>query len=180
MFFWEFAFCLFVSYAYICTWIERHLKETVLWSNLFANGRNNSHQCRARLHGVKSFDRFQTLPNKTQQHPTKCYRVCKRTQHVTSNNVGNMPFAISFAYICTWIGQYLEETALWENITWSEMQRQNCILTNWSTQFKRLRTFIFRMLLFQRDFHGSGSREKELLRKTPTLGIQNFYGIIDW
>ena len=32
MFVWEFAFCLFISYAYICTWIGRHLKETVLWS----------------------------------------------------------------------------------------------------------------------------------------------------
>ena len=29
---WEFAFCLFISYAYKCTWIGRHLKETVLWS----------------------------------------------------------------------------------------------------------------------------------------------------
>ena len=34
------------------------------------------------------FDRFQTLCNNTQQHPT-CNRVCKRTQHVTSNKVGN-------------------------------------------------------------------------------------------
>ena len=33
------------------------------------------------------FDRFQTLRNKMQQHPTTCNRVCKRTQHVTSNNV---------------------------------------------------------------------------------------------
>ena len=34
-------------------------------------------------------DRFQTLHNNTQQHPTTCKRVCKRTQHVTSNNVGS-------------------------------------------------------------------------------------------
>ena len=32
MFVWEFAFCLFTSNAYKCTWIGRHLKETVLWS----------------------------------------------------------------------------------------------------------------------------------------------------
>ena len=29
----------------------------------------------------------QTLRNNTQQHPATCNRVCKRTQHVTSNNV---------------------------------------------------------------------------------------------
>ena len=34
-------------------------------------------------------DWFQTLRNNTQQHPTTCSRVCKRTQHVTSNNVGS-------------------------------------------------------------------------------------------
>ena len=38
---------------------------------------------------AKKFDRFQTLRNNTQQHPTTCNRVCKRTQHVTSNNVGS-------------------------------------------------------------------------------------------
>jgi len=38
---------------------------------------------------AEKFDRFQTLRNNTQQHPTTCNRVCKRTQHVTSNNVGS-------------------------------------------------------------------------------------------
>ena len=38
---------------------------------------------------AETFDRFQTLRNNTQQHPTTCNRVCKRTQHVTSNNVGS-------------------------------------------------------------------------------------------
>ena len=33
--------------------------------------------------------RFQTLRNNTQQQPTTCDRVFKRTQHVTSNNVGS-------------------------------------------------------------------------------------------
>ena len=37
----------------------------------------------------EKFDRFQTLRYNTQQHPTTCNRVCKRTQHVTSNNVGS-------------------------------------------------------------------------------------------
>ena len=34
-------------------------------------------------------DRFQTLRNNTQQHPTTSNRMCKRTQYVTSNNVGS-------------------------------------------------------------------------------------------
>ena len=38
---------------------------------------------------AKKFDRFQTLRNNSQQHATTCNRVCKRTQHVTSNNVGS-------------------------------------------------------------------------------------------
>ena len=38
---------------------------------------------------AEKFDRFQTLRNNAQQHPTTCNRVCKRTQHVTSNNVGS-------------------------------------------------------------------------------------------
>ena len=36
---------------------------------------------------AEKFDRFQTLQNNKQQHPTTCNRVCKRTHHVTSNNV---------------------------------------------------------------------------------------------
>ena len=37
---------------------------------------------------AQTFDRFQTLRNNFQQ-ATTCNRVCKRTQHVTSNNVGS-------------------------------------------------------------------------------------------
>ena len=36
---------------------------------------------------AEKFDRFQTLRNNTQQHPTTYNRVCKRTQHLSSNNV---------------------------------------------------------------------------------------------
>ena len=35
------------------------------------------------------FDLFQTLRNNSQKPATACKRVCKRTQSVTSNNVGN-------------------------------------------------------------------------------------------
>ena len=38
---------------------------------------------------AEKFDRFQTLRNNTQQHSKTCNRVCKRTQHVTSNSVGS-------------------------------------------------------------------------------------------
>ena len=38
---------------------------------------------------AEKFDRFQTLRNNTQQHSTTCNRMCKWTQHVTSNNVGS-------------------------------------------------------------------------------------------
>ena len=38
---------------------------------------------------AQTFDRFQTLLNNTQQNATTCYRVCKRTQHLTFNNVGS-------------------------------------------------------------------------------------------
>ena len=38
---------------------------------------------------AQNFDRFQILHKNSQQHATTCSRVCKRTQHVTSNNVGS-------------------------------------------------------------------------------------------
>ena len=38
---------------------------------------------------TEKFDRIQTLRNNMQQHPTTCNRVCKLTQHVTSNNVAS-------------------------------------------------------------------------------------------
>ena len=45
---------------------------------------------------AEKFDRFQTLRNNTQQYPTTCNRVCKRTQHVTSNNVASVCTGLSF------------------------------------------------------------------------------------
>ena len=56
---------------------------------------------------AEKFDRFQTLGNNTQLHPTTCNRVCKRTQYVTSNNVGSCwptmlrPFAQGLTFICS-------------------------------------------------------------------------------
>ena len=54
---------------------------------LYASAISEQKKCWELL--AEKFDRFQTLRNNTQQHPTTCNRVCKRTQHVTSNNVGS-------------------------------------------------------------------------------------------
>ena len=65
------------------------------------------------------FDRFQTLCNNTQQLPTTCNRVCKRTQHVTSNNFGSCwltmlrPFArgfiiVSLSLVAWWLLPLIE------------------------------------------------------------------------
>ena len=62
---------------------------------------------------AEKLDRFQTLRNNTQQHPTTCNRVCKRTQHVTSNIVGSCwptmlrPFARGFIECFHSRGQHL-------------------------------------------------------------------------
>ena len=48
--------------------------------------------CCVCLHVAKSLTGFKLCtitPNNTQQHATACNRVCKRTQHVTYNNVGS-------------------------------------------------------------------------------------------
>ena len=61
-----------------------------LYFQLRANGRSNSQQYWVRLHGAKSLTGFKlcaTTPNNTQQHATL---VCKRSQHVTSNNVASV------------------------------------------------------------------------------------------
>ena len=60
--------------------------------NSYENG-SNIVVLRFGYHGTKEllaekFDWFQTLRNKTPQHPTTCNRMCERTQDVTSNNVG--------------------------------------------------------------------------------------------
>ena len=62
------------------------------------NGANGSNIAALRFddHGTKKccemltqqFDRFQTLHKNSHQHAPTRDRVCKRTQHVTSNNVG--------------------------------------------------------------------------------------------
>ena len=53
---------------------------------------------------VQKFDRFQSLRNNSQQHTTAYNKVYKRTQHVSSNNVGTCwsrkvrPFAQGFIW----------------------------------------------------------------------------------
>ena len=54
----------------------------------YASAITEQKKCRELL--AEKFDRFQTLRNNKQQHPTTCNRVWKRTQHVTSNNVASV------------------------------------------------------------------------------------------
>ena len=67
---------------------------------LYASAITEQRKCWELL--AEKFDRFQTLCNNPQQHPTTCNKVSKRTQYVTSNNVGSCwptmlrPFARGF------------------------------------------------------------------------------------
>ena len=47
-----------------------------------------SQQCCIRLNKAKSLTGFKLCLTTARQHTTTCNRVCKPTQHVTSNNVG--------------------------------------------------------------------------------------------
>ena len=68
-------------------WPQQCWKSCANGSNIVAL-RFGDHGTKEMLRAEK-FDRFQTLRNNTQQHPTACQRVCKGTQHVKSNNVGS-------------------------------------------------------------------------------------------
>ena len=82
-------------------WPQQCWKSCANGSNIVAL-RFSDHGTKEMLGVAEKFDRFQTLRNNTQQHPTTCNRVCKRTQHITSNNAGNCwptmfrPFARGF------------------------------------------------------------------------------------
>ena len=56
---------------------------------------------------AEKFDRFRTLRNNTQQHPTTWNRVCKRTQLVTSYNVGSCRSTM-FASVCMGLNNMLQ------------------------------------------------------------------------
>ena len=71
-----------------------------------ANGRNIVGQQLPKMLGVVAsvytYLKVWPVSNLVQQHPTTCNRVCKRTEHVTCNNVGSCwqtivrPFALDF------------------------------------------------------------------------------------
>ena len=76
---------------------------------------------------AQHFDWFQTLRNNSQHHATTYNRMCKRTQHVTSNNVGSCwptmlrPFARGFKFdshlsTCPWPQQCWKSCANGSNI----------------------------------------------------------------
>ena len=94
-----------ITHKSLCTlhnepaWPQRCWKSCTNGSNIVA--------LRFGHHGTKEMLRvvgWKVWPvsNFAQQHPTTCNRVCKRTQHVTSNNVGSCwptmlrPFARGF------------------------------------------------------------------------------------
>ena len=66
-------------------WPQQCWKSCANGSNLlrYASAITEQKKCWELL--AEKFDWFQTLRNNTQQHPTTCNRVRKRTQHVTCN-----------------------------------------------------------------------------------------------
>ena len=66
---------------------------------------------------LTSFKLCATSLNNTQRHATICNRMCKRTQHVTSHNVGNCwpnwrPFEWGFTWKFEAAGKYIREKSL--------------------------------------------------------------------
>ena len=100
------GFCLEIEHTLRDPASKWRLREK--WLRLRANGRNNPQQCWELLaNSVASVCtglKLWPVSNFAQQHPTTCNRVCKRTQHVTSNNVGSCwptmlpPFARGFTF----------------------------------------------------------------------------------
>ena len=48
---------------------------------------------------IKSLTGFKLCATKSQQHSTTCNRVCKPTQHVTSNNVASVALGVSIIFV---------------------------------------------------------------------------------
>ena len=71
---------------------------------------------------AEKFEPFQSLRNNTQQHPTTCNRVSKRTQHVTSNNAASCwstmlrPFARSLRVLSSILSTNLDTKAGFPNL----------------------------------------------------------------
>ena len=67
----------------------------VIVIKLNVKGRNNSWHCWAKEHGTKAMlgvvgSKYWPVSNFAQHLPTTCNRVCKRTKHVTSNNLASV------------------------------------------------------------------------------------------
>ena len=64
-----------------------------------------------------------SVPNNTlsQQHSTN--RVCKRTQHVTSNNVGSSLLAHNIAFVCTGLNEINSRN----HLVWYSMHYFQCL-----------------------------------------------------
>ena len=83
----------FFFFSFICISATLVMDSGFKTLKLRANERNNSQHCWpnnvgsccVRWHKGKSLNGFTLLRNKSQQHATKCNRVCKRTQPTTCN-----------------------------------------------------------------------------------------------
>ena len=88
---------------------------------------NNCQHCWDILHSFAHaqlmFDRFQTLRNNFQQHPTTCkFRVCKQMNHLTSNNLG---VVVKQCYICLLIVWHINNPSVSVSYTLHQILREN-------------------------------------------------------
>ena len=86
---------------------------TLLW---YASAIKKQKKCWELL--PQKFYWFEPLRNNSQQHATTCNRVCKRTQRVTSNNVGSCwptkfrPFAWGLKVLSNWSQVFVSKLIL--------------------------------------------------------------------
>ena len=122
---------------------------------LRSNGRNNSKHCWpknvgsycVRLSVAKSLTGFKFFRSNSQQHPSTCNRVCKRTQHAALNNVGSCwptklrPFARGLMWIVkTYLGSlesmYLRKfrfAAFFSASTWKTEMKSKLLRLTWES-----------------------------------------------
>ena len=100
--------CMFKSFLCLILHWNLNVSKTATLK-LYPNGRNNLNIVGPAMFGVvvakrfTGFKLFATTPNNTQQHATS-NRMCKRTQHVKSNNVESC---------CMGLGQLIRSRFAW-------------------------------------------------------------------
>ena len=82
----------FIISHYLSTWLYTDYLLIIIWRKLMLVTLSPVQTGASTLNNVASVCtglKVWPVSNFAQQHPTTCNRVCKRTQHVTSNNVGS-------------------------------------------------------------------------------------------